>query len=84
MRKKQKYDCYYCGISHTEVEAQGIWYCPNNLCCGPGAAYFRSTLKSYKEDTHRHYVNPMERRVKGFLRNLRKGIFYFKCEKHDH
>lgn len=41
--------CYYCSIYHKTVEASGIWYCPNPLCTGPGAAWFRVKLKSYQE-----------------------------------
>jgi hypothetical protein len=83
MKKNKKYQCYYCGIHHSKVEAQGIFYCPNNLCSGPGAAYFRSTLKSYTEDGSGHYVHPTERMVKGFLKNLTTRIFYFRSRKPD-
>lgn len=43
------HECYYCGLNHKTVEAGGIYYCPNALCQGPGAAHFRSQLKSYCE-----------------------------------
>lgn len=37
---------------HPDVEAGGMWYCPNLLCSGPGAGWFRSTLESYKESSN--------------------------------
>lgn len=43
------YNCYYCGLHNDKVECSGLFYCPNPKCTGPGGAYFRSTLKSYKE-----------------------------------
>ena len=42
------YCCYYCGLSHRQVEAGGMWFCPNIACEGPGPSYFRSKLSSYK------------------------------------
>lgn len=43
------YTCYYCEIKHKRVEAGGLWHCPNFFCHGPGAAYFRSDMKSYEK-----------------------------------
>jgi hypothetical protein len=55
------FKCHYCGLIHKRVEAGGIYYCPNTLCLGPGAAYFRSTCKSYKEDRWgKHTVDTFE------------------------
>ena len=53
--------CHYCHLTHPKVEAGGVWYCPNPLCTGPGAAYFRAKLKSYHEEAHgRHSVDSDE------------------------
>ena len=41
--------CFYCGHISQHVECQGMWYCPNLVCNGPGAGWFRSKLPSYKE-----------------------------------
>jgi ribosomal protein L37AE/L43A len=48
---RDPYTCHYCKLKHDKVEAGGLHHCPNNLCSGPGAAYFRSKLKSYVDDT---------------------------------
>lgn len=45
-------DCFYCGLNNTKVEAGGIWYCPNPMCLGPGAHWFRIKLKSYVESSN--------------------------------
>jgi len=59
--KRDPNTCYYCGLHHDRVEAGGVYHCPNNLCTGPGAGGFRSTLKSYKETQgERHIVDPHE------------------------
>lgn len=44
------YICHYCKLDNPKVEASGVWYCPNGICPGPGAAWFRAKLKSYKEN----------------------------------
>jgi hypothetical protein len=44
------FKCFYCDLESEKVEAQGIFYCPNALCNGPGASWFRCKLKSYKEN----------------------------------
>lgn len=54
------YTCWYCGLHHTKVEAGGVYYCPNPLCTGPGGAWFRATLKSFKDEGQRHSVDPVE------------------------
>lgn len=55
------YTCYYCKLKHPKVEAAGIFHCPNKLCTGPGAAYFRRTLQSYKENSDgTHFVDNKE------------------------
>jgi len=57
MKSSDVYTCFYCGFKRDDVEAGGIWYCPNMLCSGPGSGGFRSTLKSYKEDKTGHTVD---------------------------
>lgn len=42
--------CIYCKLQHSRVEAGGLWFCPNVLCPGPGATYWRSQLKSYRDN----------------------------------
>lgn len=49
------YTCCYCGIEHGQVEARGIYYCPNPLCTGCGSAWFNSKLKSHV-DYGKHYT----------------------------
>jgi len=43
------YECYYCKFKSPNVEASGIYYCPNAHCSGPGGTWFRCKLKSFKE-----------------------------------
>lgn len=60
------YTCHYCQLTHRKVEAGGMWHCPNVLCTGPGAGYWRSTLLSYREvKGGRHTVDHEEARVRG-------------------
>lgn len=71
----KNHTCFSCGLVHERVEAQGIWNCPNALCVGSGAAWFRKTLKSYKynyrgEDT----INENEWLDKGIVYNQENGI----------
>jgi hypothetical protein len=42
--------CHYCGLTHTRVEAGGMWHCPNVLCTGPGAASWRMQVPSFREE----------------------------------
>lgn len=53
-------ECYYCGLVHKGNEAGGMWHCKNLLCKGPGAAWFRSTLESYKDNGLNHSVDENE------------------------
>lgn len=58
--------CQSCGIKHPSVDAIGIWYCPNALCRGAGAAWFRKTLDSYQEyEDFTHSVEENEWQEKG-------------------
>ena len=42
--------CHYCGLTDDRVEAGGVYHCPNPICPGCGAAYWRKELcKSYKD-----------------------------------
>lgn len=51
--------CRYCGIEHADVEASGIYYCPNPLCAGAGAACWRAKMRTYRPTVDdRHTVNP--------------------------
>jgi len=47
--KIERRRCHYCGLNHEEVEAAGMYHCPNPTCSGPGATWFRRTLPSYIE-----------------------------------
>jgi hypothetical protein len=59
--------CYYCKLNHSQVEAAGVWHCPNPVCTGPGAVGWRSkNLDSYEEvDGNSYRVDPKELIVKG-------------------
>jgi hypothetical protein len=70
----EKPTCLSCGIKHSEVEANGVWFCPNALCKGMGALWFRSTLDSFKNHHLWHTVDENERLVKGKLHNKMRGI----------
>ena len=52
--------CHYCGLTHMNVEAGGIYYCPNRLCTGPGAWSHRKDMKSYKNLDDGYTVDPQE------------------------
>ena len=54
------YTCHYCTLKDKNVECGGMFHCPNDLCTGPGAAYFRSTLQSFEEEGEKHTVNEIE------------------------
>lgn len=67
------YTCHFCKLSHRAVEAGGIFHCPNPLCTGSGAAWFRSRLESYREDgSYKHTIDSNEalRAVKILLPDL--------------
>lgn len=57
--------CHYCNLTHKKVEAGGIRHCPNVLCRGPGAGYWRSKLKSYKDHGQYYSVYPSEAYERG-------------------
>ena len=48
LAERDCYRCYYCGLRHRQVEAGGVYGCPNVFCEGPGAAWFRARLDSYQ------------------------------------
>jgi len=50
------YTCYFCKLEHKNVEAGGMWACPNLACSGPGGHYHRRDLKSYKETNDGHHT----------------------------
>lgn len=55
------YHCAGCLLMDARVEASGIFYCPNPKCRSSGGAWFRRTLKSYKEvEGGKHTVDPKE------------------------
>ncbi len=78
LRKKtltKTHECCSCGLKHQKVECQGMWYCPNALCSGPGGAWFRKTLKSYRDILNsRHTVDPYELKKKGEKYNKKNEI----------
>lgn len=61
------HECYYCKLTHKDVEAGGMYYCPNVLCQGPGACRWREGLSSYDEtgDDGRHTVDHREALIRG-------------------
>jgi hypothetical protein len=73
---KDLYTCYYCGTQSDKVECQGIYYCPNACCTGPGGGWFRRKLKSYKENKDgTHSVNEKEYYWKAKLYTLKRKLF---------
>jgi len=40
--------CCYCHLEDKMVEAGGVFFCPNPLCMGPGGAWFRHGLDSFR------------------------------------
>lgn len=44
--------CFYCNLTHEDVEAGGLVYCPNCMCTGPGGHSHRSKLASYAEERY--------------------------------
>lgn len=67
--------CFSCGLLHPQVEAQGMWYCPNALCQGSGGAWFRAKLDSYREnDNYTHTVDEVEWLAKGKEHNKQNKI----------
>jgi hypothetical protein len=72
---KKSFTCFYCNLFHEKVEAEGIFYCPNALCTGPGGESFRSTLDSYKDiDDKSHCVDEDEWLKKGKQYNKKNNI----------
>lgn len=67
-----QYKCYYCGLSHIKVEAGGMWGCPNIACSGPGNAYFRRSLKSFRDEGDKHSIDLEE--WEGKVRELLPAI----------
>lgn len=51
------YRCVGCDLHHAEVEAGGIYWCPNPLCGATGAYAFRQTLPSTTYVNDRQQVN---------------------------
>jgi len=65
---ESKKECYYCHTKNQNIEGEGVWYCSNPLCTGPGAAWFRRTLDSYTENEDgTHSVDAAELQEKGNL-----------------
>jgi len=71
---KRIYICHYCGLHHKDVEAGGVYHCPNPCCLGPGQSYARSKLKSYRDNgDHTHNVDLNELFDKGLRKALEMG-----------
>lgn len=81
MTSRDMYTCGSCGYKDKQVECAGMFHCPNALCTGAGGAWFRATLKSYKDidgnmyGCGRHTVDELEYLIKGVIHNLKRGIF---------
>ncbi len=75
--------CHYCNFRSENVEASGILYCPNAMCTGPGGAWFRHKLKSFKEVGDRHTVSEIERNIKGRRYMTWQRILKFFKMKHN-
>jgi len=66
---RDQHQCISCNLRHENVEASGVFYCPNPLCTVTGATYHRSKLKSYREFANHHEVDGLEWLLYG-LNNL--------------
>lgn len=74
MRQIEK--CFSCGIVHERVECDGIWHCPNALCRGVGAAWFRYKLISFIENYDgTHSVDEDEWEEAGRKYNTKECIY---------
>jgi hypothetical protein len=72
-KKKSLFDCYYCGLNSKKIECGGIFYCPNPRCSGPGGAWFRHQLPSFKENidgTHTVNEDQWDNYAYGYTYNL--------------
>jgi len=49
------YKCIGCGLVRKNVEAGGIYYCPNPACTASGASCHKTNFKSYKNDNGTGY-----------------------------
>jgi len=52
--------CCSCGYTGPNVEAGGIYYCPNPACTVCGASWFRRDFDSYEESAFAHTVDDEE------------------------
>lgn len=53
--------CSFCGYESEDVECAGIYYCPNPICQGCGAAWFRQNMKSFTElPSGKHTIDVVE------------------------
>lgn len=43
--------CHYCKLEHRQVEARGLYYCPNRFCGGPGA-WNERVRNGYQDDPY--------------------------------
>lgn len=81
-------ECHSCGIYDERIRFQGIEYCPNALCVGPGSRWFRKKLtgdrKSHKEMYHVDYDEWLQN---GVIYNRENGIerehFFKRIEKSE-
>jgi hypothetical protein len=69
--------CYYCHLLDKNVEAGGMWYCPNPFCRGPGASWFRAKLKSYHPDATGHWVDEGELNTEAAKYCIENSLPYF-------
>ena len=61
--------CFSCNLPSPKLEAKGIWYCPNALCSGTGAGWFRYKLDSFVDSptSHTHSIDENEWYEKGSM-----------------
>jgi len=67
MTHRDHLTCRSCELRHLQVEAGGLWFCPNVACSGPGAYAFRSTLESFTDHGTTHSVDHLEWAAKAIL-----------------
>lgn len=52
--------CARCGITHPQVECQGIHFCPNPICRSCGATNLKRDLLDVEEENFKFYVNLLD------------------------
>ena len=65
MSERNIHKCISCGLIHGDVEAGGVYHCPNPLCTVSGASWFKLKLQSYKDQRDHYTVDEVELLAEG-------------------